>query len=385
MAKKRGNGEGSVYQRANGLWVGAITIGLDANGKPRRKSVTGQTRAAVSKKLTAMQADHERGLPIDVKRQTLGQFLDRWLTDSVQGSVRPRTYSSYTTTVRLHITPALGRIELGKLNAQHVAALLKAKAAEGLSPRTVRYIRTVLRIALNVAVRWDLVPRNVIAAVATPKVERHEVMAWTPEQARRFLAAVRGDRLEALYAVALAVGMRQGEALALHWSDVDLDAGTVRVRYSLQRINGKLTLVQPKTETSRRTIDLPLQAMAALRAHWDRQMDERRLAGTTWKEHGLVFTTQRGTPLDKGNVHNRFKALLARAGLPHMRFHDLRHCCASLLLAQNVHPKVVQEILGHSQIAMTLDLYSHVLPSVRKDAATLMSDLLEDDLLEDVG
>ena len=203
-------------------------------------------------------------------------------------------------------------------------------------------------------------------------------MAWTPEQARRFLAAVRGDRLEALYAVALAVGMRQGEALALHWSDVDLDAGTVRVRYSLQRINGKLTLVQPKTETSRRTIDLPLQAIAALRAHWDRQMDERRLAGTTWKEHGLVFTTQRGTPLDKGNVHKWFKALLACAGLPHMRFHDLRHCCASLLLAQNVHPKVVQEILGHSQIAMTLDLYSHVLPSVRKDAATLMSDLLED-------
>ena len=376
MPSRRGHGEGSIYQRSeDGRWCTVVDLGY-VNGKRKRKYIYGDTRKEVAEKLKVVLRDQQQGLPIAAERLTVAACLSRWLADVVKGTVRPTTYTSYEGTVRLHIVPTLGRIELSKLTAQHVTALLNAKGEAGLSPRSVKYIRTVLRVALNQAVKWNLVVRNVVTLVPTPRVERHEAMAFTPEQARRFLEAIRGERLEALYSVALALGLRQGEALALHWSDVNLDAGTLRVRHALQRVDGKLSLVQPKTEQSRRTIDLPPPTVAALRAHWERQMEERQVAGTRWKEHGLVFTTKIGTPLEKGNVFKWFKKMLEAADLPDMRFHDLRHCCASLLLAQNVHPKVVQEILGHSQIAMTLDLYSHVIPSVKKDAAALMGTLL---------
>lgn len=375
MGTRRGHGEGSIYQRGDGLWCTVVDLGY-VNGKRKRKYIYGKTRKEVAEKLKAVLRDQQLGLPIATERQTVEQFLNRWLADVVQGAVGPRTYESYTTTVRLHIIPTLGRHELTKLSAQHIQALLRAKSNEGLSPASVRYIRSVLRIALNQAVRWNLIPRNVASLVVPPKAERHEARTFTPEEARQFLAAVRGDRLEALFTVALGLGMRQGEALGLHWSDVDLDNGTLRVRTALQRIGGKLTIVQPKTEKSKRTILLPAATVAALRAHRVRQMEERLVAGSQWEDHDLVFANTLGKPLEKANIGKRLKDLLAKAGLPPMRFHDLRHCCASLLLAQNVHPKVVQEILGHSQISMTLDLYSHVLPHVQREAADLMDRLL---------
>ena len=376
MSSRRGRGEGSISQReSDGLWTARVDLGY-VDGKRKRKQIYGKTRKEVAEKLKVLLRDQQQGLPIATRRQTVEQFLTGWLSDVVQGTVRARTYESYKTTVERHIIPKLGRHELAKLTAQHVNTLLKSKAAEGLSATTVKYIRTILRVALNQAVKWELIPRNVIAAVPAPRVERHEVRAMAPDEARRFIDAMRGDRLEALYTVALAVGLRQGEALGLHWDDVDLDAGTLRVRWSLQRIGKTLQLVAPKTELSKRAISLPPPTVAALRAHKVRQMEERLCAGAAWQDTGLVFTTPIGTPLDKANMGKRFKATLKRAGLPRMRFHDLRHYCASLLLAQNVHPKVVQEILGHSQISMTLDLYSHVLPAAKSDAADLMGRLL---------
>ena len=382
--KRRGHGEGSISLRKDGRWWARVDLGVvevkDKDGTTRRtrkrKQIYGKTRKEVAEKLKILLRDQQQGLSIAAERQTVTQFLTRWLSDVVQGSVRARTHESYKTTVERHIIPMLGRHDLAKLTAQHVNTLLKTKAAEGLSATTVKYIRTILRVALNQAVKWDLVPRNVIAAVPVPRIERHEVRAMTPDEARRFLDAIRGNRLEALYTVALALGLRQGEALGLHWADVDLDTGTLRVRWSLQRIAKTLQLVAPKTEHSKRTITIPPPAVAALRAHRVRQMEERLRAGAAWQDTGLVFTTPIGTPLDKANLGKRFKAVLKQVGLPSMRFHDLRHCCASLLLAQNVHPKVVQEILGHSQISMTLDLYSHVLPAAKSDAADLMGRLL---------
>ncbi|GAC1560809.1 MAG: site-specific integrase [Herpetosiphon sp.] len=376
MSTRRGQGEGSISQRASdSLWTARVDLGY-VNGKRKRKQIYGKTRKGVAEKLKMLLREQQQGLPIATAKQTVAQFLSQWLTDAVHGVVRQRTYESYKQIVEKHIIPGLGRHDLSKLTAQHVSGLLKAKHGQGLSPSTVKYIRTVLRIALNQAVKWDVIPRNVVAAVPAPKVERHEVRAMTPAEARTFLAAVKGDRLEALYSVALAIGLRQGEALGLHWQDIDLDAGVLRVRLSLQRIGGKLQLVAPKTEHSKRTIPLPLPTIAALREHKIRQMEERLLLGSDWLDQGLVFPTPMGTPMDKGNLGKQFRALLANAGLPRMRFHDLRHCCASLLLAQNVPGKVVQEILGHSQISITLDLYSHVLPAAKNDAASLMGDLL---------
>ena len=198
----------------------------------------------------------------------------------------------------------------------------------------------------------------------------------TPKQARTFLEAVKGDRLEALYRVALALGLRKGEALGLRWQDADLDGAQLRVRYSMQRIEGKLQLVETKTKRSRRTISMPVSVVSALRLHRARQLQERLLAGAKWQDSSLIFTTTIGTPIDGRNVNRHFNAILKEAGLPKKHFHDLRHTCASLLLAQGVHPRVVMEILGHSTIGMTMNTYSHVIPALQQDAAALMDALL---------
>jgi integrase len=197
-----------------------------------------------------------------------------------------------------------------------------------------------------------------------------------PDEARTFLATVKGDRLEALYSVALSLGLRQGEALGLLWENVDLDTGILKVRTALQRIEGKQQLVEPKTAKSRRNIIMPEVTITSLRTHRIRQLEERLAAGTRWKEQGLVFTSTIGTPLDQRNSFRLFQEALQRAGLPHIRFHDLRHTCASLLLAQGVHPRVVMETLGHSQISLTMDTYSHVIPALQRDAADRMNALL---------
>jgi integrase len=211
--------------------------------------------------------------------------------------------------------------------------------------------------------------------VDAPRVRRAEVKPFTPDKARKFLDAAREDRLEGLYAVAM-LGLRQGEILGLRWPDINLVAGTVSVRQSLQRVGGKLTAVDTKTDRSRRSVRLPQVTAAALVRHQARQQEERQSAGSLWKENDFVFTTTIGTPMDGPTVTHRFQNLLQSAGLPRMRFHDLRHTCATLLLAQGVHPRVVMEILGHSQIAITMNLYSHVIPAMQEEVATRLDEIL---------
>ncbi|HZU05719.1 MAG TPA: site-specific integrase [Chloroflexota bacterium] len=314
----------------------------------------------------------QQGLPLPAERQTVGQFLARWLEDVARPRVRPKTYHSYAQLVRLHLAPGLGRIPLAKLSPQDVQAFLNAKRASGLSPRTVQYLHAVLRCALGQAERWGLVPRNVARLVSPPQGSRPEIRPLTVEEARRLLEAVQGDRLEALYAVALAVGLRQGEALGLRWQDVDFARGTLTVRYQLQRVEGRLQLVEPKTARSRRTIALPPPVVEVLRRHRARQLEERLQAGAAWQDSGLVFTSTIGTPLEPRNVVRHFHGLLAKAGLPRRSFHQLRHTAASLLLAQGVDIRVVQQVLGHSQIALTANLYAHVLPVLLREAAQKM-------------
>jgi integrase len=213
--------------------------------------------------------------------------------------------------------------------------------------------------------------------VSTPRVTRREVPALTPASARILLDAARGDRLEALYSVALALGLRQGEALGLKWADINLETGVLRVRRASQRVPHEGTqLVETKTERSRRTLVMPQIVVNALCAHRGRQAVERLAAGERWVGLDLVFPSERGTLADGPNVTHRFHKLLKRAGMPAMRFHDLRHACASLLLVQGVHPRVVMETLGHSQISLTMNTYSHVLPALQRDAAEKMEAIL---------
>ena len=246
----------------------------------------------------------------------------------------------------------------------------------GLSPRTCQYARAILRSALGQALRWGIVSRNVATLVEVPRVKRHEIQPLTPEQARTLLATMRGHRLDALFTVALALGLRQGEALGLQWDAVDLDARVLHVRASLQRVEKRWHLVEPKSARSRRTVALPEVLVSALRSHRVRQLEERLAAGARWRESGFVFATGIGTPFEPSSLTKAFKALLVKAGVPDIRFHDLRHTAATFLLAQGVDARTIMETLGHSQISLTLNTYAHVLPTLQRDAARLMNDLL---------
>ena len=344
----------------------------------RRKTFYGQTREDVRRQLAAaVRSSDLQQLP-DAHGVLLGDFLDQWLADVVKPSVRPSTYHGYEVHVRRHLKPVLGHIPLEKVEPKHVQALFNRKIQEGLSPKSVRYIRGTLRTALGHAVRWGLIARNSAGLVDGPRVERYEIHPLTPDEARRFISSTKGHRLEALYSVALTIGLRQGEALGLRWQDIDLQLGYIRVNKQLQRIDGTLQLVEPKTQRSRRTIVVPPTIRLALQEHRSRQDAERSLATDGWNEMDLVFTRPDGQPLDGTVVTHQFHKLLDRAGLLQRRFHDLRHSCATLLLAQGVPARVVMEILGHSQIALTMNTYAHVIPELRRDAAQKMEDLLHE-------
>lgn len=286
--------------------------------------------------------------------------------------LRPATLSSYRETLRLHVVPSLGRVRLRVLTPAHVRKLLADKTSAGLGPRSVQIVHGTLRAMLGDAVREELVERNVAAIVRPPSVARVEVQPWSPEEAAAFLVAVAYHRLYALFAVGVALGLRKGELLALRWSDVDLDQGLVHVRRSVQRLPSGLVFGPPKSDRSRRTIPLPATSAKILRAHRARQAAEALALGPEWPDLGLVFTSGAGTLVEPRNLSRFFDQLIAAAGVRRIRFHDLRHTCASLLLAQGVPARVVMDVLGHSQLAITTDLYSHVMPTALREAADAM-------------
>lgn len=372
---KRGLNEGSIYRRKDGRWAGAISLGY-LGGTLKRKTVYGTTRKEVQERMTRLLHEKQSGLPVVGEKQKLGEFLADWLENWVKPTVKPKTFSSYADTVRLHLVPSLGRVTLTKLTPQHVQAMLNERLGSGLSARTVAYIRSVLGIALARALKLGLVHRNVVDLVDRPNVARCEIQPLTVEQSRALLVAAKDHRLGALFSVALALGLRKGEALGLRWTDVDFDAASVVISGALQRIGGSLVRTETKNNASRRMLRVPAATLKSLREHRVRQMEERLAAGDKWRDSGLVFTTTVGTPLDPRNVLRHFARVLAAAGIAHVRFHDLRHSCATLLLAQGVSARVVQDILGHSAIRVTMDVYSHVMPSMRADAARAMDSIL---------
>ena len=264
------------------------------------------------------------------------------------------------------------RAFLRRTKHQDKAAKTRSPA---LSARTVKHLLVTLRGALSVAVKWDLVPRNVAALVDPPKVARPRLRVFTPEQARAFIEAMKGERLEALFNTTLALGYRQGEALGLELADVDLEKGILTVKQALQRVNRKLELVPTKADKVH-AIHLPAVTISALHAHRSKQQEERFAAGSKWQETGFVFTTHIGTPVDARSVIRTFDRILKSAGLPKIRFHDLRHSAATLLLAQGVSPRYVSELLAHSSVSFTLHTYAHVLEQTKREVAMRMDTIL---------
>jgi len=373
---KRGQNEGSITKREDGRWVARLTVGYEG-GKQRRKCLYGRTREEVAGKLARALKAKQDGLPVSNDRLTFGQFLDKWLEDSVKPSVRPRTYDQYSQYVRLYIRPALGNIKLVKLSPENIQALLNRQVKKGLSARTAQLTHAIIRRALVQAYKWQLVPRNVATLVDPPRGARFEPTPLTPDETRAFLKAVKGDRLEAFYTVAVALGLRRGEALALRWKDIDLEAGTLTVRHTLQNLpGGGWNLAEPKSRNSRRTLGLPAFSVQSLKDHRRRQRKERMIKGKDWQDHGFVFASEVGTPLDGNNVYKRYKALLKENGLPDIRFHDLRHTAGTMLCIQGVHPRVAMETLGHSQIGLTMNLYTHVASELQREAAVKIDALL---------
>lgn len=365
---RRAPGEGAVYQRPDGRWEAMLDLGYIGGKRKRRKRVA-RTHKAASDALAVMRREAEVGLSIEASRLTVGEWLTRWLKDEAAPMVRPRTLITYRQTVEGHLVPALGHLGLQKLTPSHVRAYFTAKREQGLAATSVQNHHIVLRRALEIAFRYEYVEKNVARLVSAPRTQRYEAKPLTREEVLQFLAAARGHPLEALFVVAASTGLRQAEVLGLTWPCVDLDEGFVRVERTLVWYEKAFHMDPPKTAKSRRAVAIPAQVAELLRTRRLRQVEQRLKAEAWGNDWELVFTGESGTPIGARAVHHQFVRLLDQAGVRRVRFHDLRHGAATFLLAQGVPMKVVQEVLGHAQMSMTADLYSHVAPELRRDAA----------------
>jgi integrase len=374
MAKQRGHGEGSIYKRKDGRWAASLTL---EGGKRKRKTFYGKTRKEVQDKLNMALHEQKQGTLATGSRQTVKQYLEHWLENVHRSAVRTRTYTRYRELLTLHILPALGHLPLQKLTPQHIQAFYAQQEKEGLSASSIRKMHGILHKALDKAVLWNIVARNACDGVSPPRQQHHEIEPLTLEQSLQFLAAVKGHPLEALFVLALVTGMRRGELVGLKWQDINLAEGTLQVKRIITRKpGGGYMEAEPKTARSRRTVVLVPLAAEVLKRHRILQREAKLKAGETWVEHNLVFCTPRGDYFGE-QVLEPFKRLLKRVGLPNIRFHDLRHSTATLLLSIGVHPKIVQETLGHSQISITMNLYSHVMPTMQREAMERLTALLQ--------
>lgn len=408
---RRANGEGTIAKRADGRYAAAAYV-YRPDGTRTRKWVYGKTRAEVADKLTEMQEKTRQGIPAVTSNMPLGKYLDHWLTVVAPARYKPSTLVSYTPLTRIYIVPALGKIPLNRLTPTDIRRFLasfkdgclcclrrvdhKRKQDERKccavgkccqrrpSARTVQYAHAVLRSALQNAVREELLARNVARLVETPTVPHKEVQPLNSDDTRRLLRVARDHRLYALWLLLVSTGLRRGEVLGLTWDDIDLTTGQLRVRRNLQRVAGGLALGTPKTLRSRRTVALPASCVVRLRQHKKQQEQERAEAGIEWlpldfqPKDGMVFTTTTGTAIDPRSLNRQLDVLCRRANLRPVRIHDLRHTCASLLLAEGVAVRTIMETLGHSNISMTLDTYAHVMETTLREAAASMDGVLGD-------
>lgn len=363
MTMRRGKGEGTVWQNeANGKWFAQLTL---PNGKKKTRTAANQKEA--QRWLLVQRRAVENNTYTDTKDITLEAYLKRYMEDVVSHKLAPKTISSYQYIIANHIVPELGKIKLTQLRADQLQRLYSEKLNCGLSKRTVLYIHQVLHKALGQAVKWSLVASNVTELADHPTNKRRAPETLSVDQVKQLLETLQDDRLYPLYLLAVSTGMREGECLGLHWEDVDLDHRILVVRHIAQEIPGQgMIIKEPKTDASKRPIDLPEKAWAALR-----QLQEASAAPT-----GLVFHTKNATPISQRNLIRHFHAALKKADLPRVKFHSLRHFTATSLLQRGVHPKLVQALLGHSQISITMDTYSHVIPGINKETSERMNDIL---------
>jgi len=363
---RRGKGEGTVWQLPSGEWAGQISLG-SPGGKRKRLTIRGRTKGEVINQLAKRRSSQLDGQLPDPSILTVEKFMQHWLDTACARSVAGSTLDSYTRNVKLHINPSIGGIRLQKLTAADAETILATMTG---SPRLKRYVMAILSRALKQAKRWRLVSHNVCEDIERPRVPKFEIHPLDKKQSVEFLKAVKGNDLEAFFVLAIGTGARESEILALRWSDADLKNKTLSIQRTLSTVAGELVAKEPKTLSSRRQIRLDDRSVAALQARRKASM-AAGLAGHPW-----AFCDAAGGFMDRFAVLREFKRILKRAKLPEIRIHDLRHTHATLLFLDGANPKVVSERLGHSSIAITLDIYGHVLPSMQDDAVKKLNRLL---------
>lgn len=370
---------GQITKRGES-WTVRIFLGRDAKGKRKysNKTVRG-TKKDAQKALNSMLRDADLGLIGDSQRQTLSEYLDIWLETIAKPRLEYRTFKDYGDLLRRYVREPLGNIKLSNLKAVHIQKLYGEMLERGLSPRIIRYTHATLSSALKEAVKLDILPRNVATLVQLPKKIQKEMDVLSKDESILFLQTLEGERFEMLFSFALASGMRCQEYLGLQWKDINFEQGTATVQRAVvwHRTGGGWHFGRPKTAKSRRTIPLPSSVMQELRRHRLRQNEERLKLGACWHQNDLVFASEIGTPLNPPNVTRHFKRILKKANIrTSIRLYDLRHTTATLLLQAGINPKIVSERLGHSTIILTLDVYSHVLPNMQKDATDQLEQMI---------
>ena len=377
---------GHIKQRAKGSWSIVIDVGRDPRTGKRQQqwhTVRG-TKKEAETKLRELLQSLETGGYIKPSKLTLGDWLEHWLESYAALHVSPRTYEGYKFLVRRHIIPALGALELTRLEPRHLQShYAKALASGrlngkgGLGNRSVQYQHRIISNALTYGVKMEVLSRNVAQAVDPPRLVRKSMSVLAPEDLARFLVAARSTVYYPLLFTALYTGMRRGELLALRWRDVDLEMATLSVVNSIYRLNGQYVITEPKSPHSRRMIALPPTLTLMLSNYRIEQAKQREMVGKPLADNDLVFAHIDGEPIDPDTVTQAFGNILQKAGLPHLRFHDLRHTHATLMLKAGVHPKIVSERLGHAKVSITLDTYSHILPGLQEAAAESFDKMLK--------
>jgi integrase len=371
--------QGYVVKRGPQSFAAVVYIGRDPEtGKERRKWYSFKTRREAQAHVTYLVSQIHGGSTLPFTKLRVGEYLEQWLKDYAEGSVGPVTIVRYQGIARKYLIPALGHIPLARLSPQTIQGYFTNLLKKGLSTTTVHYHAVILHEALGHAVKWGLVARNPGDHVQVPRKRHVEMRVWDEEQVKLFLAeAKRSSPYYPLYLAALTTGMRQGELLGLRWQDVDFALGEARITQTFYRLGGRQIFKAPKTERARRTVALPAVLIEALESLRELQNRQKREARDAYQDLDLVFCQPDGKPLHAHNVVQRdFHLAIGRAKVPRIRFHDLRHCHATLLLQQGVHPKIVQERLGHATPAFTLHVYSHVLPGMQHEAADRLQERL---------
>ncbi|MDN9011061.1 site-specific integrase [Brevibacillus laterosporus] len=360
------------FRKRGSKWSFAISLGVDPEtGKRKQITKSGfKTKKEAEAACAEMITKYENGDLTISKKQSLGSYLEFWLENYAKNKLRSSTYANHEIAVNSRIKPVLGAVDLDKLTPIKVTKYLSDLQKENLSADYIKYLHSVLKKALNQAVKWQLISKNVMDNVDPPRLEQKEIVTWSPEQANEFLDYARKDKYFIAFVLAIYTGMRRGEILGLRWKDVDFEQAKISIQQTLYRpAKQGITFQEPKTKSAKRRISIPNFVIDELKAHKVRQNKNKLQYGEGYQDFDLIVAYDDGRPQDPRNLLRHYERLIKGCELPPIRFHDLRHTHATMLLQLGEHPKVVSERLGHSRVGITMDVYSHVMPDMQKDAA----------------